>query len=44
MKTLQERLGHGSMKVTSDVYSHVSKKMEAKAIDKYDEYMKNILQ
>lgn len=42
MKILQERLGHGSMQVTSDVYSHVSKKMEITAIDKYEEYMKNI--
>jgi integrase len=43
MKTLQERLGHGSMQITSDVYSHVSKKMEVKAIDQYEEYMKNVL-
>lgn len=43
MKTLQERLGHGSMSITSDVYSHVSKKMEVKAIDKYEEYMNNVL-
>jgi integrase len=26
MKYVQERLGHGSMQITSDVYSHVSKK------------------
>lgn len=43
MKTLQERMGHGSMQITSDVYSHVSKKMEVKAIDQYEEYMKNVL-
>jgi integrase len=42
MKTLQERLGHGSYQVTADVYSHVSKKMEIKAIDKYEEYMKDV--
>jgi integrase len=42
MKTLQERLGHGSYQVTADVYSHVSKKMELKAIDKYEDYIKDI--
>lgn len=42
MKTLQGRLGHGSMQVTADVYSHVSKKLELAAIDKYEEYMKGI--
>ncbi|OLS39190.1 site-specific integrase [Bacillus sp. MRMR6] len=42
MKTLQERLGHGSYQVTADVYSHVSKKMEITAIDKYEEYTKNV--
>lgn len=42
MKTLQERLGHGSYKVTADVYSHVSKKLEAKSMEKYEEYMKNV--
>jgi len=31
MKTLQERLGHGSYQVTADVYSHVSKKMKVAA-------------
>jgi integrase len=42
MKSLQERLGHGSYQITADVYAHVSKKIEAKAIEKYEEYMKNI--
>jgi integrase len=42
MKTLQERLGHGSYQVTADVYSHVSKKMEIKAINKYEDYMKGV--
>lgn len=42
MKFVQERLGHGSMQITSDVYAHVSKKIAARSIDKFDEYMKDI--
>lgn len=42
MKTLQERLGHGNDQVTANVYAHVYKKLEEKAIDKYEEYMKNV--
>lgn len=42
MKFVQERLGHGSMQITSDVYTHVSKKMAARSIDKFEEYMKEI--
>jgi integrase len=44
MKTLQERLGHGSYQVTADVYSHVSKKMQVAAMDKYEDYMKGVLE
>ena len=44
MKTLQERLGHGSYQVTADVYSHVSKKLELQSMEKYEEYMKNVLE
>jgi integrase len=42
MKSLQERLGHGSYQVTADVYAHVSKKMETTAIDKYEDYTREI--
>lgn len=42
MKFVQERLGHGSMQITSDIYAHVSKKIAARSIDKFDEYMKEI--
>ncbi|WP_313891163.1 tyrosine-type recombinase/integrase [Psychrobacillus sp.] len=42
MKFVQERLGHGSMQITSDVYAHVSKKMTARSIEKFDQYMKGI--
>ncbi|WP_337912567.1 site-specific integrase [Paenibacillus arenosi] len=37
MKYLQERLGHGSMQITSDVYLHISKKLEARNMDKYED-------
>ncbi|MFE6167050.1 tyrosine-type recombinase/integrase [Viridibacillus arvi] len=39
MKEVQERLGHGSIQITSDIYSHVTRKMENKSIQKFDEYM-----
>ncbi|USK46310.1 tyrosine-type recombinase/integrase [Cytobacillus oceanisediminis] len=44
MKYVQERLGHGSIQVTSDVYAHISKKIEKDTMDKYESYMKNILE
>lgn len=44
MKYVQERLGHGSIQVTSDVYAHISKKIEKDTMDKYETYMKNILE
>lgn len=37
-----EKLGHGSMQITSDVYAHVSKKIAARSIDKFDEYIKKL--
>jgi integrase len=43
MKYIQERLGHGSMNITADVYAHVSKKLKAKTLDKYEEYTKGFL-
>ncbi|MDC3414308.1 tyrosine-type recombinase/integrase [Terrihalobacillus insolitus] len=43
MKYVQERLGHGSMQITSDVYSHVSKKMEQKNTAQFESYMDSIL-
>jgi integrase len=44
LKYVQERLGHGSIQITSDVYSHISKKIEADRMNKYEEYMKNVLE
>ncbi len=43
MKYIQERLGHGSMQITADVYSHISKKIESETMNKYENYMKGIL-
>ena len=42
MKYVQERLGHGSMQITSDVYSHVSKRIATRSLEKFDTYMKQI--
>jgi integrase len=42
MKMVQERLGHGSMQITSDVYAHVSKKMESRSLDRFDSYMQEL--
>ncbi|AWC33297.1 tyrosine-type recombinase/integrase [Bacillus cytotoxicus] len=44
MKYLQERLGHGSVQITSDVYSHISKKIDRDAMNKFEEHMQNILE
>lgn len=43
MKYVQERLGHGSIQITSDVYSHVSKKIETESIQKFENYFNEIL-
>jgi site-specific recombinase XerD len=42
MKYVQERLGRGSMQITSDIYTHVSKKIATRSLEKFDEYMKEI--
>lgn len=31
------------VRVTADVYAHVSNKLETEAIDKYEEYIKNVI-
>ncbi|MGG3452304.1 site-specific integrase [Domibacillus aminovorans] len=43
MKYVQERLGHGSMAITADVYAHVSKKMEETQTSRFEDYTKNML-
>ncbi|WP_286164700.1 MULTISPECIES: hypothetical protein [Clostridia] len=43
MKYIQERLGHGSIMITSDIYSHISKKMDQKNMAQFEKYINNIL-
>jgi len=38
MKYVQERLGHGSLQITSDVYAHISKKIERDSMEQYEKY------
>jgi len=42
MKYIQERLGHGSIQITADVYAHISKKIERDTLTKFEEHMKKI--
>ncbi|MEK4368045.1 tyrosine-type recombinase/integrase [Paenibacillus sp. FSL R5-0473] len=35
IKFVQEQLGHGSVQITSDIYAHISKKLEQRNIDQY---------
>ncbi|OLN21433.1 site-specific integrase [Domibacillus antri] len=42
MKYIQERLGHGGIEITSDVYAHLSKKLEDQQMDRYEDYMKDV--
>ncbi|OEH54751.1 integrase [Oceanobacillus sp. E9] len=43
MKYIQERLGHGSIQITSDVYSYISSKLETKNTSQFEKYMEGIL-
>lgn len=43
MKYIQEALGHGSMQITSDIYTHVSKKIEKDSIEKFENHTKKII-
>jgi len=43
MKYVQEKLGHGSIRVTSDIYSHISDKLEKDNKDKVENYLKDLL-
>ncbi|PLC16902.1 site-specific integrase [Bacillus paralicheniformis] len=44
MKYVQERLGHKSIQVTSDIYSHVSKKIDMDSMNRYEEYISTIME
>lgn len=43
MLYIQEALGHESIKITSDVYSHVSKRIETKSLESFEKYTEKIL-
>ncbi|MCM3003649.1 site-specific integrase [Priestia koreensis] len=43
LKVIQERLGHKSLQITSDIYSHISKKLNKRKTKQYENYMKTIL-
>lgn len=39
LKEVQERLGHSSIKMTGDIYAHVTEEMKSNASKKFSEYM-----
>ncbi|CAM4013719.1 integrase [Bacillus manliponensis] len=43
MKYIQERLGHKRIEITSNVYSHISDKIDKDSISEFETYMNNIL-
>jgi integrase len=43
MKFVQERLGHKNITITSDIYSHISDKIEKTSVDDYEKYMDSLL-
>lgn len=42
LKYIQERLGHGGIEITADVYAHLSKKLEEQQMNRFEEYTKDI--
>ncbi|RSL32772.1 site-specific integrase [Salibacterium salarium] len=42
IKYIQKRLGHGSMQITSDVYAHISDKIESDSLSRFDDHMNKI--
>ncbi|PKG23964.1 tyrosine-type recombinase/integrase [Niallia nealsonii] len=42
MKFIQDRLGHGCITITWNVYSHVSKKINYESIQDLDDYISTI--
>ncbi|WP_254489217.1 tyrosine-type recombinase/integrase [Bacillus thuringiensis] len=43
MKYIQDRLGHKSIEITSNVYSHISDKINKDSISGFEAYMNNVL-
>ncbi|HDX9549389.1 TPA: site-specific integrase [Bacillus thuringiensis] len=44
LKYIQERLGHKSIEMTSNVYSHISDKINKDSISEFEKYMSNVLE
>lgn len=44
MKYVEELLGHKSIQVTSDIYSHISKKIDRDSMNKYEDYISTIME
>ncbi|WP_413774830.1 site-specific integrase [Cytobacillus firmus] len=40
LKEVQERLGHSSIKITGDIYAHVTPRMQEKSVQKFSEFMR----
>nr|WP_235707054.1 tyrosine-type recombinase/integrase [Bacillus mycoides] len=43
MKYIQDRLGHKSIEITANVYSHISDKIKKDSISGFEAYMNNVL-
>nr|WP_269148987.1 tyrosine-type recombinase/integrase [Evansella clarkii] len=44
LEFIQKRLGQKNFQTTVDFYTHVSKKIEIDAIDKYETHMETVLE
>ncbi|MFF2014975.1 tyrosine-type recombinase/integrase [Paenibacillus sp. NPDC058177] len=44
MKYVQERLGHGSVQITSDVYAHISKKIETDHSERFETHLNKVFE
>ncbi|WP_405117720.1 site-specific integrase [Paenibacillus sp. FSL H8-0317] len=44
IKFVQEQLGHGSIQITSDVYAHISDKIQKSNIDRFEKFTEEIFE
>jgi integrase len=42
MKVVQERLGHSTMMLTADTYSHVSASLQERAVEELSRYVEQV--
>lgn len=42
LKVVQEILGHGSARITSDIYTHISKRIENRSVEKFESHIAKI--